>query len=246
MKRKASPPSLGSVQAALAIQEITPAGLIRYRGGRQAALVQVAPINASLLGAQEQGALIEHLLTTLYVPLAGRDLFVYALNAPPNAAAWAREIRANAQSCGGATLEAIGEELASRLEAQASARRWRRILYLIAYHDGDLEARRESGAREFLSLALGRSLATQPATLEQMQYIGREIASRVTQADRRLRARVLLGPGTGRVVSYLLSLITNPDVARLGEHRFFVPQGVPHLDLDWQEEEKGEEAVATR
>jgi len=246
MSKKLASAALSSVQAALAIQEITPAGLIRYRSGRQAALVQVAPINASLLGVQEQGALIERLLTTLYVPLAGRDLFVYALNAPPNAGAWAREIRANAQDCGSATLEAIGEELASRLEAQASARRWRRILYLIAYHDGDLEARRESGIREFLALALGRSVTSQPATLEQMQYIGREIAGRIAQADRRLRARVLLGPGTGRVVSYLVSLITNPDMARLGEHRFFIPQGVPQISLDWQEEEPGEEAVATR
>lgn len=246
MTKKSAAAARSSVQAALAIQEITPAGLIRYRGGRQAALVQVAPLNASLLGVQEQGTFIERLLTTLYVPLAGRDVFIYALNAPPNAGAWAREIRANAQAGGSATLEAIGEELASRLEAQASARRWRRILYLIAYHDGDLEARRESGAREFLALALGRSTASQPATLEQMQYMGREIASRVTQADRRLRARVLLGPGSGRVVSYLVSLITNPDMARLGEHRFFIPQGVPQLNLDWQEEETSEEAVATR
>jgi len=246
MTKRTAPAALSSAQAALAIQEITPAGLIRYRSGRQAALVQVAPINASLLGVQEQSAFIERLLITLYVPLAGRDVFVYALNAPPNAGAWAREIRDNAQACGSATLEAIGEELASRLEAQASARRWRRILYLIAYHDGDLQARRESGIREFLTLALGRSVAGQPATLEQMQYIGREIASRVIQADRRLRARVLLGPGTGRVVSYLVSLITNPDMARLGEHRFFIPQGVPQLNLDWQEEEPGEETVATR
>jgi hypothetical protein len=246
MNKKTDPAALSPVQAALAIQEITPEGLIRYRSGRQAAFVQVAPINASLLGVQEQGAFIERLLTTLYVPLAGRDVFVYALNAPPNAGAWAREIRANAQSCGSATLEAIGEELASRLEAQASARRWRRILYLIAYHDGDLEARKEGGVKEFLSLALGRSVASRPATLEQMQSIGREVAARVALADRRLRARVLLGPGAGRVVSYLVSLITNPDMARLGEQRFFIPQGVPQLNLDWQEEEAHEETVATR
>lgn len=245
MSKKSTSPR-NTVQAALAIQEITATGLLRYRSGRQAALVQVAPLNASLLGMQEQGAFIERLLTTLYVPLAGRDVFIYALNAPPNAGAWAREIRANAQAGGSATLEAIGEELASRLEAQASARRWRRILYLIAYHDGDLESRRESGVKEFLALALGRSVASQPATLEQMQHIGREIASRVTQADRRLRARVLLGPGTGRVVSYLVSLITNPDMARLGEHRFFIPEGVPQLHLDWQEEEPHGETVATR
>lgn len=245
MSKQASPPR-STVQAALAIQEITPTGLLRYRSGRQAALVQVAPLNASLLGTPEQGAFIERLLTTLYVPLAGRDVFVYALNAPPNAGAWAREIRANAQAGGSATLEAIGEELASRLEAQASARRWRRILYLIAYHDGDLASRRQSGVKEFLALALGRPVASQPATLEQMRHIGREIASRVTQADRRLRARVLLGPGTGRVVSYLVSLITNPDMARLGEHRFFVPEGVPQLHLDWPEEEPHGETVATR